>query len=480
MSDINPLLLTDVYKMGHMEQYKPGTNKVYSYLIARKGNKLPKVLFFGLQYYLKKYLGIRITAEHVQEFLKYRKRILGTEAPQHIVDKLNKLVEDGFFSLKIKAVPEGAIVPAGNILASVTNTKDHAYWQVGFIESLLLKVWNTCTVASYSRKLKDLVSKFGQETCDNLSHVPFAVHDFGYRGVSSEETAALSGAAHLINFLGSDTVPAIKFLDDHYEGNKSKFVGLSVPAGEHSCACSYGREGELDYFKRMLEIYPAGIVSIISDTYDLWNVLTNFAVQLKDQILNRTGKVVFRPDSGNPLHIICGDPNAPEGSPEKKGALALLGEVFGYTVNQKGYKVLNPQVGLIYGDGFYYERFELVLQTMKEQGWATSNLVVGIGGLLLQNHNRDEQGYAFKATYSEVNGIPQELFKDPITDPGKKSHKGLMRLDYQIVDNNYVWKTTDQVSWEEEAKGELKEVFLNGEQKSFHTLESIRMLSSMM
>lgn len=461
----NVLLCTDVYKMSHMEQYKPGTAKVYSYLCARSDKKIPYTVFFGLQYYLKEYLSQKITTEMVDEFLEYRAMILGSNPP-HIVEKMRALAKLGYIPLKIKAVPEGTVMPVKNVLMTVTNTHPDFYWCVGFFESLLLKVWNTTTVASYSRSLRILVEEFADATCGHRLHCDWQVHDFGYRGCSSEETAALSGAAHLLNFRGTDTVPAVKLLKETYYG--SGLIGASVPASEHSVMCSFTREHEIDAFRHMLDLYPSGLVSIVSDTYSLWNVLINFANTLKDEILSRDGKVVFRPDSGDPELIICGDPNAPSGSPEEAGALRLLDQVFGSTVNALGYRELNPKVGLIYGDGMYFERFKRILTRMKAMGYASSNLVIGVGGLLLQQHSRDDQGFAVKATYSEVDGVPQELMKDPITDSGKKSHKGLMKL----VLENGEYKTLDQQ--EDDNGGELVTVFLDGTIQFSLELEEIR------
>ena len=467
----NIFLATDVYKMGHMEQYPKGTTKVYSYLTARNDKVLPKVVFFGLQYYLKKYLSVVPTQAMVDEFLQYRKEILGMEAPQSIVDKLNSLVQLGYIPLEIKAVDEGTVLPVKNALMTITNTHPDFYWCVGFFESLLLKVWNTCTVASYDLKLKELCKKFSTETCDNDGHLPFQIHDFGYRGCSSEETAGLSGAAHLINFLGTDTVPAIKLIKEYYDGSTGP-IGLSVPATEHSVMCAFGESNEFEAFTNLLELYPTGIVSVVSDTYNLWNVLNSFTDRLKDKILARNGKIVFRPDSGDPEKIICGDPTAPVGSPEYQGALRILAEKFGTTTNAKGYKLLNDKVGLIYGDGMYFERVERIFANLREMGFATSNVVFGIGGLLLQQHSRDEQGFAIKATYAEVNGKVRELLKDPVTDPGKKSHKGLAQLYWDVADSRY--KTKDQCTWGEEASGCLTTVFKDGNITKKVTFDQIR------
>lgn len=469
----NPMLCTDVYKFGHMSQYPPGTTKVYSYLLARSDKKMPSTLFYGLQYYLRM-LEVKPTKAMMDEFLDYRKSILGMDAPKDVVEKLDALVKLGYFPIKIKAVREGSTIPVRNVLMTIENTEPGFHWVVGFFESLLLKVWNTCTVASYSKKLKMLCNKYADETCDNKGHLPFQVHDFGYRGCSSEETAAVSGSAHLINFLGTDTVTAIKLVKETY-GVAAGPIGLSVPATEHSVMCAYGQENELQAFERMLDIYPTGIVSIVSDTYDLWNVLTNFATKLKGRILDRDGKVVFRPDSGDPPKIICGDPDAGTGSDEWLGALQLLDRTFGHTVNSKGFRVINPKVGLIYGDGMFFERFDQTLGMMKELGYASSNLVIGVGGLLLQQHNRDDQGYAIKATFAEVNGVTRELMKDPVTDTKKKSHKGLLAL-YKDARGRYY--TKDRCTADEEGASLLEEVFLNGKITRTTTFDEIRALAA--
>lgn len=455
----NILLCTDVYKMGHMEQYPPDITKIYSYLTARSGKVMDEVLFYGLQYYLKM-LEQPIYDVDVDEFLNYRQRILGTPAPDHVVEKLRALADLQYIPLHIKAVPEGTVLPVKNVLMTVTNTHKDFAWVVGFFESLLLKVWYPTTVASYSLKLKKLCEEFANRTCDDHAHMPFQVHDFGYRGCSSEESAAIGGSAHLINFLGTDTIPAVQFVNNVYGVKKGTFIGLSVPASEHSVMCAYGEDGEIHAFRRMLELYPKGIVSIVSDTYNLWKVLTDYADYFGKEILARDGKVVFRPDSGDPLKIICGDESAALGSPERQGCLELLGERFGFTVNSKGYKVLNPKVGLIYGDGFYYERFRMVLERMEALGWASSNLVVGMGGLLLQQHSRDTMGFAIKATYAEYkDGGSRELCKDPITDPGKKSLRGMMALHHS---DELGYHTLDSQNKAQEEDGLLKTVFKDG------------------
>lgn len=474
-NDINLLLLTDVYKMGHMEQYVPGTNKVYSYLCARSNRSFPKAVFFGLQYYLQKYLSQPITPAHAEEFLATRAAILGGNSPEVEV-KIRALGALGYLPIEIKAVEEGTILPVKNVLMTITNTHPDFYWIVGFVESLLLKLWYPITVATGCLTYREVVEGAFNETVDEDMYFlkDFAVHDFGYRGDASEEGAAISGAAHLLSFLGSDTVPTFAFAVKHYNADTSQPIMLSVPASEHSVMCSFGRDGELDAYRNMLSLYPSGIVSIVSDTYDIWNVLTHFAAILKEDILARDGKVVFRPDSGNPELIICGDPEAPEGSPANKGCVRLLDEMFGSTVNKKGYKVLNPKVGLIYGDGMYLDRYKRTLARLKEMGYAATNLVIGVGGIL-RNHTRDTLGFAIKATYVQVGEEQRDIEKDPVTDPGKKSLKGLLSL-HKDADGNYF--TKDQCTWEEEKQGLLTPVFRDGKLLRLSQFNAIRALVS--
>lgn len=515
----NLLLMTDVYKIGHMMQYKPGTTKVYSYLCARSTKKSDHALFFGLQPYLK-LLENKVTSEDAMEFFEYWESILGVKPPVEVIAKINNLVKLGYLPLEIKAVPEGTIIDNKNVLATITNTLPEFHWVVGFFESLLLKVWGPTTVATLSLKYKRLASEYAAKTSDSEFLVPFLVHDFGYRGVSSEGSAEILGAGHLVSFTGSDNIPAIKFVKENYAAEG--FIAGSVPASEHSVMCSYGQVDEIDAFKRMLELNPTGLVSIVSDTYDFWNVMMNFTETLKEEILGRDGKLVFRPDSGDPLKILCGSINIEKPScslerfveivnedhengycstryaeydgkvyrlgwvdeetmkviaeeiqltPEQKGAVRILDEKFGSTVNSKGFKELNPKVGLIYGDGMYYDRVKKIYETLTEMGYATTNVVLGIGGLLLQQHNRDDLGFAIKATFAEINGEKVELFKDPITDPGKRSHKGLMLLE-QDLDGKF--QTFDQVSEEDEKTGCLVTVFKDGKTVKEYTFAEIR------
>ena len=466
----NLLLSIDVYKAGHMRFYKPGTTKVYSYLCARSDKKYDSALFFGLQPYLKM-LEKGVSESDAQEFFEMWKEILGSDAPQDVVEKINSLVSLGYIPLEIKAVPEGTIVNNKNVLATVTNTVDGFHWVVGFFESLLLKVWAPTSVATLSNKFHKLAKELTIETSDSEFLLPFLIHDFGYRGVSSEESAQILGASHLVNSAGTDTVPAVKFVKENY--GATGLLGASVPASEHSIHCSFGddEEAELEYLNRMLDLNPTGLVSVVSDAYDYWRMLTVTVPKLKDKILARDGKLVIRPDSGDPKAILLGDLNAQAGSNEAKGTFTILEEIFGATTNSKGFKELNPKIGVIYGDGMFFDRFKDIVISMKERGLANTNLVVGIGGLLLQQHNRDDLGFAFKATQAIINGEAKELFKDPITDKGKRSHKGLMKL---VRNEDGSFTTVDQVSEAEEKQGELQTVFLNGKVVRSFTFNEVR------
>jgi nicotinamide phosphoribosyltransferase len=471
---LNPLLALDVYKMGHMEQYVPRTTRVYSYLMARSDKTFSRVVFMGLQYYLAQYLKTRLTPAMGEEFLAYRQRILGVPNPPDVVAKIRALARLGYWPLRIKALPEGTVIGTRQVLMTIENTHPDFYWCVGFIESLLLKVWYPTTVASHSYRYRQVVNAAFDATVGPEQDFlrPFMVHDFGYRGDSSEEGAALSGIAHLLSFTGSDTVPALPLADRYYGGREAGLVMASVPASEHSVMCSYGVEDELAAFRRMLELYPTGLVSIVSDTYDIYRVLTEFTRALAPAILARPlgSKVVFRPDSGNPEYIIAGDPTAPADSPEGKGAIRLLDEVFGHTVNSKGYKVLHPNVGLIYGDGMYLERYERTLARLQSQGYAASNFVIGVGGIL-RHHSRDTLGFALKATYVEVDGVPREIEKTPATDPRKRSHKGLITL---ARDEAGEYVTHDRQTAAGEAATLLALVFEDGQLTAPTTLTEMR------
>lgn len=455
----NPLLALDVYKMGHMEQYKPGVTKVFSYLMARSDKYYDKTVFFGLQYYLKEFLSVPLEPWMAEEFLEIRENILGFPASTDMETKIRSLCNLGHWPLEIRAVEEGTVVPVKNVLLTIENTRSEFYWTVGYIESLILKVWYTTTVASTSYRYREKLKEF-MRTSSDLYHnfTKFMIHDFGYRGDHSEDAAAISGVAHLTSFIGSDDVPAFNFARKYYYAD-SKGLMASVPASEHSVMCSFGRDDEIAGFRHMLKTYPNSIVSIVSDTYSIWDVLTKHAVELKADILARPdgAKVVFRPDSGDPKKILCGDPES-YNREELFGVIRLLDKVFGHTVNSKGYKVLNSKVGVLYGDGMYFERWVDICETLMTMGYSVENLIIGVGGIL-RNHSRDTFGFALKATYVEYSGEGHNIMKDPVTDHGKKSHTGLVGL-FKDKDGEYY--TKDKLTREEYNNSLLTPVFRNG------------------
>lgn len=464
----NPLLATDVYKMSHMVAYCPGTDYVYSYLCARSDRYYRKLVWFGLQYYLQRYLTQPATHDDVAEFCAYYQSIIGQQPSIDIVNKLTALADLGYWPLRIKALPEGTLVPVKNALMTVESTRPEFYWCVGFVESMLLKVWYPTTCATNSHAYREVVDDYCERTGDGPRE--FMVHDFGYRSDSSEESAAISGAAHLLSFAGSDTVPALPFIREYYWPVPSDCM-MSVPATEHSVMCSYGADNERAAFARMFELYPTGFVSIVSDTYDIWRVCTEYMPEFKQVIMERNGRTVIRPDSGNPPDIICGDPLAAEGTPESRGVLRLLDDVFGHTVNEKGYKVLNSHIGLIYGDGMYLERYRNTLARMKDMGYAASNLVIGCGGILRQG-TRDTLGMALKATQVTIDGQERSILKSPVTDPGKKSHTGLMRV---YKDDAGLICTQDRVSRKAADQESLLEVvFSDGQLHNKLTFEDVK------
>lgn len=476
----NPLLATDVYKMGHMEQYKKGTTKVFAYLYARSSKTYEHMVVFGLTHIIETYLTRRITRSMGREFLKNKQAILGlakatggtvSDAEQ----KIMALCDLGYIPIEIKAVPEGTVLPSQNVVATVTNTLPEFYWCVGFFESLILKVWDAITTASCSFKYRRLVEKFFNDTVDEEIYFlkDFMVHDFGYRGSKTEEEAEITGAAHLLSFLGSDTVPSREYAIRMYGADPEALIMASVPASEHSVACSFGldEEGELAYLNNMLDLYPEGIVSIVSDTSNIYTMVTDRAMKLKERILARPegSKTVFRPDSGNPEYVLCGDPDAPVGSREWKGVIRLLDETFGSFVNKKGYKMLNPKVGVIYGDGMYLERYEKTLIRLQKMGYSAANLVIGVGGIL-RNHSRDTLGFSQKAVYAEIDGLAVELQKDPVTDHKKKSHKGLVALVFE----NGEYRTIDQCTEEQEKSSLLQLVFKDGASVNLPVFQEVK------
>lgn len=470
---ISPILLKDGYKVGHKFQYPEGTTLVYSNMTPRKSRVegSDHIVFFGLQYFIKEYL----MAQFDEQFFKqpkeivlkqYKRRIdnyLGKDSI--IIDHIADLHDLGYLPLEIKALTEGVLVPMKVPVMTMVNTKPEFFWLTNMLETVLSAVlWKPITSATTAARYLKTFREYALETVgDDDSFIAWQGHDFSFRGMSGIEDATMSAAGHLLSFAGTDTIPAIDFLEQYYNADSDKeLIGGSVPATEHSVLCMGTKEDEMGTFSRLMtDIYPEGIVSIVSDTWDFWQVITEFLPILKEKIIARNGKVVIRPDSGDPVKIIVGDPAATEGSPAYKGAIECLWETFGGTITPKGYKLLDAHIGLIYGDSITPARQLAILEGLKQKGFASYNVVLGIGSYTYEYVTRDTYGFAMKATYGEVNGIGRDIFKDPKTDDGtKKSAKGLMAVHRNPETGELELK--DQCTWAEEAEGELKTVFKDG------------------
>ena len=478
---MNPLLLTDGYKVDHRRQYPEGTTLVYSNWTPRKSRieGVDKVVFFGLQYFIKKYIIHDFKNDFFnqpkEEVVKRYARRINNYLGENLVgtEHIEQLHDLGYIPMVFKALPEGSSVPTRVPMFTMYNTKPEFFWLTNYFETLLSAVvWMPCNSASIAKKYREVLDRYAAETSSAPGFVDWQGHDFSMRGMAGIEAAVTSSAGHLLSFTGTDTIPAIDFLEEYYNANSDKeLIGGSVAATEHSVMCMGTTTGEFETFKRLiLDVYPKGVVSIVSDTWDLWKVLTDYLPRLKNEIVQREGKVVVRPDSGNPVDIICGNP-AGKTSEEKKGVIELLWDVFGGSTNSKGYKELVPQIGAIYGDSITIDRATQICERLKAKGFSSTNVVLGIGSYTYQYNTRDTFGFAMKATYGEVNGEGREIFKDPVTDDGtKKSAKGLMK----VVLENGNYKLIDQVSWEEEKSGELKEVFRDGKLLLDDSLSEIR------
>lgn len=405
--------LTDSYKVSHFKQYPPGTRRVYSYFESRSGSTYPEVCFFGLRYFLEQYLaGEVVTREKIDAAESLFRQHFGGDVFHRagwlrILDK-----HGGRLPIVIKAVPEGMIVPESNVLMTVENTDDEAYWLTNWLETLLVQVWYPSTVATQSRAMKQVLLRFLRETGDPKL-IGFKLHDFGFRGVTSPEQAALGGAAHLVSFQGTDTIPGLLLARQFYG---CEMAGFSIPAAEHSTITSWGEERELDAMRNMLTQYPTGLVACVSDSFDIFRACSDYwGRELKETVLARDGVLVVRPDSGDPPSVVV-------------EVLKRLGEAFGTTTNSLGFKVLHPKVRVIQGDGIDFAMLGKILSAMKDVGWSADNIAFGSGGGLLQKLNRDTQRFAFKCSSVVVGDQECEVFKRPVTDGGKKSKAGRLRL----------------------------------------------------
>ena len=409
---INPILNTDSYKTSHYLQYPPGTEHVFSYVESRGGD-YPSTVFFGLQAILKAEFQAAITAvdiDEAEELLRTHGMPFNRAGWQRIVD-----VHGGFLPLEVRAVGEGAVVPTHQPLMTVVNTDPELPWVTSYAETALLRVWYPITVATISWHVRQIIKAALERTADDpMAELPFKLHDFGARGVSSEQSAALGGLAHLVSFQGSDTLSAIVGARRWYH---EPMAGFSIPAAEHSTITSWGREHEADAYANMVAQFgkPGGIYAVVSDSYDLYAAIEHlWGEVLKTRVIDSGATLVVRPDSGDPVTVVA-------------KTLQLLAERFGTTVNSKGFKVLNT-VRVIQGDGVNPVSIAAILERITADGFSASNLAFGMGGALLQQLNRDTQKFAYKTSAARVSGAWRDVFKDPVTDTGKRSKKGLLGL----------------------------------------------------
>lgn len=543
---MNPETYADGYKVDHRQQYPGGTTLVFSNLTARKTRRegVDRVVTFGLQYFIKKYLIQEWNEKFFSQpkgkvLARFVRRINNYLGPNEVGDShIAELHDLGYLPLEIFALPEGT--EYGIRIPSIVfwNTLPNFFWLTNYIETVFsTTIWGPCTSATTAHQYKKLLTKYAIETVGNADFVQWQGHDFSYRGMFGMEAALMSGAAHLISFTGTDTIPAIDWLEEYYNADSdNELVGGSVPATEHSVACSTilnfvkrirvekTESGEnivedelmnladVEYIRHLIQdIYPTGIVSIVSDSFDYWNTITKTAAVLKDAIMARNGKVVFRPDTGDPVRVVCGYNYAKldgglhtkisrdlesEGyeavllengniysvgtAPQRlnltehelKGSIECLWGIFGGTITEKGYKVLDSHVGLIYGDSITLQRCHAICEGLKQKGFASTNIVFGIGSYTYQYVTRDTDGYAVKATYCEVDGEKINIYKDPKTDDGtKKSACGLLAVFKNPSGEFYLEEKT---TWDRVRNCEFVPVFKDGKLLKDWALKEVR------
>ncbi len=460
MIENNICLLTDSYKVSHYYFYPEGTEKIYSYLESRTGAEFNKTIFYGLQYILKKYLeGVVVDEEKVKQASALIEQHIGHNVFNYndwmyIVEKC-----DGKLPVEIKAVSEGTAVNVGNVLMTVENTDKHAFWLPNYLESLLLQVWYPSTVATLSAEVKKLCDFYLNVTGSSKDNLNFMLHDFGYRGSSSTESSKLGGSAHLLSFLGTDTIPALLIPYNYY--NSNEIQGFSVQATEHSVMTSQGEENEFNQAINVIKQAKNGILSLVIDSYNYKNFLKNASFEgydLNNEIMkflnkNYENKIVFRPDSGEPISttLDCFD---------------IIEKGFGSYKNDAGYKLFNANIGVLWGDGLNYDKIRDILFALKTEGWAAENIIFGMGGGIHTYTTRDTQKNAFKCSAELRNGIWYDIYKKPL-DTSKKSKKGRLKL----IKNNSEFKT---VKIDEPGEDMLKTVFKNGKLLIDDDFESIK------
>ncbi|MBA8881699.1 nicotinate phosphoribosyltransferase [Phyllobacterium myrsinacearum] len=459
MSFRNLILATDSYKQSHFLQYPPQTTAVSAYVEARAGGIFKEVVFVGLQAFIKQYLTEKIDSLDVDEAELVCKEH-GLPFNREGWDII-RLEHNGRLPIEIQALAEGSVVPLGTPLVQVRNLDPRLPWLSTFIETALLRaIWYPSTVATLSYHVKKIIYRaLLQSSEDPDGQIPFKLHDFGARGVSSSESAALGGFAHLVNFKGTDTMEALEFARRYYGANE--MPAFSIPAAEHSTITSWGKDREADAYSNMIDQFGSGIVAVVSDSYDLMNAVENvWGGELKEKVLKMGGTLVVRPDSGDPVTTPL-------------DVLHALWEKFGGTINSKGYKVLNPKVRVIQGDGMDLEKIDRLFCTLLLEGWSADNIAVGMGGGLLQGVMRDDLRFAMKANAIQIdNGEWVPVQKRPATDPTKASKAGRLAVcATRLIDYPVVTLAEDQVELQDNL---LKVVYSKGNLEALTSLSELR------
>jgi len=465
MKDHNIVTLTDSYKFTHAPQYLDGTQAVYSYFEARKGARFDKTVFFGLQYILKEYFeGQVVTREKIDKAVTLSKShfmndtIFNQDMWEHILKE-----HGGRLPVRVRAVPEGMPIPVNNVMMTVENTDPKCFALTNHLETLLTHVWYPSTVASLSRHAKELMKGYLESTSTQMDSLKFQLHDFGMRGAAMMEAAGIGGAGHLVNFFGTDTVVAMETAMEYYDA-QLETLAFSIPASEHSVMTSGGPGGEAEIVERLLKTYPVGLVSIVADSYDINNFVTELICKrFKQDILDRNHpdipcKIIVRPDSlrhegDTPHQQMC-------------FIAERLWDAFGGTTNDLGYKVLDPHIGMIWGDGIDVDGIVKILTSLKAAGFSAENAVFGMGGGLLQKVNRDTQRFAFKCSAQQRHGLWYDVYKEP-RDKSKKSKKGRLKL-VKVDDVFYTVPDSDK------REDVLETVFEDGEITKTISFDEVR------
>lgn len=484
------LFYTDAYKLDHRRQYPEGTTNVYANFTAR-GSRiegLDHTVQFGLQAFLKDILMERFekffAADEEEVVEEYTRKVNALLGPNEVgSDHIRALHRKGYLPLRFCAILEGHLVPIKVPSITVENTDPEFFWLVNYIETAMsASIWQASTSATLAYHFRRILDYAAEKTSSTPEFVDWQGHDFSFRGMSSIESAQHSGAGHLLSFTGTDTLTAIDWINKYYNTD-GDFIGGSIPATEHSVMCAGGEEGEEETFRNLLRLYKTGPFAVVADTWDFFAVLKKGGIldRLRKEILERDGKLVIRPDSGNPADIICGTSSlvgidGAWDTDEEKGAIQLLWELFPGHVNDKGFKELDPHIGLIYGDGITDEVAVDIIGRLAEKGFASTNVVFGLGSFKYQYNTRDTFGSAMKATWVKINGVEKNIMKNPKTDSGlKKSATGRLAVHYMMSGQLVL---TEKATPEQEATSLLVPVWEDGkflrEQSITHIRETLK------